>query len=121
MNSNEDKVEAQIWLDAEPAVDKGGGVRLIITKLYPQVTVSHGYSKFQGGYTAIPNGKLVVEFPQITNGARELTANQFADLLDRMVVILKGSVLAFVDINIASQKEASQKFHAAQEEGDEIA
>ena len=123
MNGNEDKTEARVWLDAEPAIDEFGNVRLLVTKIYPQIKVSHGYSFYQGGYTAIPDGQLLVKFPLAMTGgiAKDLYSHEFADLLDKMVDVLQGSVSAFVDINITSQKEASKKFHEVQEEGDEIA
>ena len=121
MNGNEDKVEAQVWLDAEPAVDNEGNVRLLITKIYPNIKVSHGYSFFQGGYTAIPNGKLLEKFPVLAGeNDGELHAQDFSVLLSNMVGVLQDSVSVFVDINLASQKEASRKFHEVQE-GEEIA
>ena len=121
MNNNTDEVEAHVWLDAEPAIDEEGNVRLLVTKIYPQIKVSHGYSSFQGGYTAIPAGQLLVRFPVLAGeNDGQLHAQDFSALLSSMVSVLRDGVSAFVNINLESQREASQKFQAMKEEGDEI-
>ena len=94
----ENENEAQLIAEAQPAIDDEGRVRLLILKVWPSIKVGAGSSQYTNGFSAVADGKLIVRFPATIKGNKELTAEEFSDLCEALVLSLKGSAKQFVKI-----------------------
>ena len=87
--------DVQIVIDPERSAFDGKYVRLLVTKMWPSLSLKVRGSELWHGASYIPYGRLCVKFP-IEGEGEEITVEQFADILEQMVNGFKKSFETFV-------------------------
>jgi|SRR3990167_4877565 len=88
------------FLSAEPAVTEEGIVRFVVTKIWSGMDIGRGSSSFRGGFSLVPDGKLVLPIGARIDGGdkEELTIREFQNMLNTIVSMIKPGIEAFVEL-----------------------
>lgn len=106
-----EKPEYQVEISGQSAFD-GQYCYLWIEKLWPSVTLKSRGSEMRHGYSLFPRGELVVKFrlaEEGTNGDKEFTVEQLADLLEQTIDALAPSFKCFVKIEDSQDTVREEK------------
>ena len=99
MSDTTPKDETRFLLEADPAIDENGTVRFVVSKIWASLDLGRGSGKFNGGFSLVPDGKLVLPINVRTeDGIDQLTTEEFENMLAGLVNLIKPSAEAFVEI-----------------------
>jgi len=90
-----------ILINADPAVSEDGTVRFVVSKIWASLDLGRGSGKFNGGFSLIPDGKLVLPINvRKEEGIDELTTEEFKDVLAKLVSLIQPAAETFVQIQL---------------------
>ena len=90
-----------ILINADPAVDESGTVRFVVSKIWASLDLGRGSGKFNGGFSLIPDGKLVLPINVRTGeGTDQLTTEEFKEVLAKLVSLIQPAAETFVQIQL---------------------